>query len=302
MEPLLEAGDLLYRGPWVAERLAELAGFMQVRASDVLPVTRAIIEGGRRFGAVDLFRAEHRLAALRHQVAELFTRIDVLVLPTIPTTFTLAEVAAEPVERNLVLGRYTQFVNLLDLAAVAMPNGFTPDGRPASLSLIGPAFSEPTLLQLAAAMQGTAVPVETNTVELAVVGHHLRGEARNGDLVALGGVYVRTTRTQPTYRLFRLPIGPTGLPGLVRVAGGGTPIEVEIWRLPTAAVGELLRSVVAPLSIGHVSVVDSEPVLGFLCEAYASASGVDISGSGGWRAATRSQHQPEEERWSRSGR
>jgi allophanate hydrolase len=118
-------------------------------------VTRGIIEGGRRWSAVELFRAQHRLAELRRRTAELFTRIDVLVLPTIPTTFTLDEIAAEPVARNLVLGRYTQFVNLLDLAAVTIPNGFTPDGRPASLSLIGPAFSEPTLLALAARATGT---------------------------------------------------------------------------------------------------------------------------------------------------
>ena len=288
---LLEAGALLYEGPWVAERLADLEEFLTApeHADAVLPLTRGIIEGGRRFTAADAFRAQHRLKGLQAATARLFERIDVLALPTIPTTYTLDEIAAEPLRRNAVLGRYTQFANLLDLAVVTVPNGRTPDGRPASLSLIGPAFSEPMLLGLAAEFLGeasTAGDPHKDTVELAVVGHHLRDEPRNGELVALGGRFVRTTRTEGCYRLFRLPGGTDGLPGLVRVANGGVPIEVELWRLPSAALGALLTSVPAPLSIGFVSIVD-EPgtkVPGFLCEAYAAAGGQDISAGGGWRA------------------
>ncbi|WP_238017109.1 allophanate hydrolase [Dactylosporangium sp. AC04546] len=273
--PLLEAGGLLYDGPWVAERLADLEDFLRDHGADVLPLTRGIIEGGRRFSAADTFRARHRLQELRAATARLFERIDVLALPTIPTTFTLDEIAAEPLRRNAVLGRFTQFANLLDLAVVTVPNGHTPDGRPASLSLIGPAFTEPTLLGLAGA------PVAATGTEIAVVGHHLRGEARNGELVALGGRFVRATRTAPCYRLFYLA---TGVPGLVRVADGGVAIEVEVWSVPPAAVGALLGSVPPPLSLGHVSLASGERVTGFLCEAYATADGLDISASGGWRA------------------
>jgi allophanate hydrolase len=283
--PLLEAGALLYEGPWVAERLADLAGFLHEHADEVLPLTRGILQGGRRFAATDAFRAQHRLRELRAAARRLFERIDVLALPTVPTTYTLAEIAADPLGRNAVLGRYTQFANLLDLAVVTVPNGHTPDGRPASLSLIGPAFSEPTLLALGAALLGEAPavhPADDATLELAVVGHHLRGETRNGELVALGGRFVRTTRTADCYRLHRLP---SGVPGLVRVGpGGGAPIEVEIWRLPAAALGALLAGVAAPLSIGYVSTVDGGTVTGFLCEAYAAADALDITAGGGWRA------------------
>ncbi len=292
LAPLLEAGGLLYQGPWVAERLADLEGFLREHADAVLPVTRGILQGGRRFSAADTFRAQHRLEELRLATRRLFTEIDVLALPTIPTTFTLEQIAEEPLRRNAVLGRYTQFANLLDLAVVTVPNGTTPEGRPASLSFIGPAFTEGTLLGLAAAFKGEAPHVHqapTTTVELAVVGHHLRGEARNAELVALGGRFARTTRTEACYRLFRLS---TGVPGLVRVdAGQGAQIEVEIWRLPSSAVGALLSSVKAPLSIGYLSTVDGAVVQGFLCEAHAAGTAQDITASGGFRAHRQEEGQ-----------
>jgi allophanate hydrolase len=290
LAPFLAAGDLLYTGPWVAERLADLETFIAAHTEDVLPITREIITGGTRYSAADAFRGMHRLAALRATVDELWRRADVLVLPTIPTTFTLDEIAEQPKSHNLTLGRYTQFANLLDLAVLSVPAGTTPDGRPAGVSLIGPAHSEPTLVRLAAALRGETLPgpgADDDDVELAVVGHHLRGETRNGELVAAGGRFARTTRTAECYRLFRLPHGPAGLPGLVRVADGGKAIEVEIWRVPSASVGRLLTSVPPPLSLGHVSLVDGSLVLGFLCEAYAADGGTDISASGGWRAYRR---------------
>ena len=136
--PLVEAGDLLYTGPWVAERLAGLEGFLADHPDDVLPVTRAVIERGRDFTAVDAFRARHRLQELRAECNRAWLAADVLLLPTVPTTFTRAQLAEEPVARNLVLGRYTQFANLLDLAALAVPAGTTPDGRPVGVTLLGP--------------------------------------------------------------------------------------------------------------------------------------------------------------------
>jgi allophanate hydrolase len=149
LEPLLEAGDLLYDGPWVAERLAGLEGFLADHPDDVLPVTRAVIERGRGFDAVATFRARHRLQELRAWTDRLWERIDVLLLPTIPTTFTRAQLAEEPVARNRALGRFTQFTNLLDLAAVAVPAGMTTDGRPFGVTFFGPAFSEDRLMNAA---------------------------------------------------------------------------------------------------------------------------------------------------------
>jgi allophanate hydrolase len=148
--PLLEAGDLLYRGPWVAERLAGLEPVLCTRPDALLPVTRTVLESGYGHSAVAVFRAMHRLQELRSWTAGLWDRAELVLLPTVPTTFTHAQIAEQPIERNLVLGRYTQFVNLLDLAAVAVPAGQTSDGRPAGVTLIGPAFSEDLLLSVAA--------------------------------------------------------------------------------------------------------------------------------------------------------
>ncbi|MEV6636251.1 allophanate hydrolase [Actinoplanes sp. NPDC051470] len=149
--PLLEAGDLLYRGPWVAERLADLGGFLDKHPDSVLPVTRAVLDRGRAFTAADAFAGMHRLQELKAWTERLFRTIDVLVLPTVGTTYTHAEIAADPIGRNLNLGRYTQFTNLLDLAAVAVPNGRTADGRPAGITFFGPAFSDDDLARVAAA-------------------------------------------------------------------------------------------------------------------------------------------------------
>jgi allophanate hydrolase len=149
MGPLLEASDLLYGGPWVAERLADLETFLETHPDDVLPVTRAVIERGRDVRGVDTFRGIHRLQELRAWCDRLWERADAVALPTVPTTFTRAQIAEQPVARNLVLGRWTQFANLLDLAAVAVPIGTTSDGRPAGITLIGPAFSEDRLFSAA---------------------------------------------------------------------------------------------------------------------------------------------------------
>ncbi|MGI5132233.1 allophanate hydrolase [Pseudonocardia sp. CA-107938] len=147
--PLVEAGDLLYGGPWVAERLADLEAFLEARPESVLPVTRMLIERGRDFDAVAAFRGRHRLQELRAWCARIWEHADVLLLPTVPTTFTRAEIAEEPVARNLVLGRYTQFANLLDLAAIAVPVGTTAAGRPVGVTLFGPAFAEDRLITAA---------------------------------------------------------------------------------------------------------------------------------------------------------
>ncbi|WP_422769629.1 allophanate hydrolase [Plantactinospora sp. WMMC1484] len=177
--PLFEAGGLLYQGPWVAERLADLDDFLRRRPDAVLPVTRSVLESGRRYAGTDVFRAHHRLQELRAWAERLWRRVDVLVLPTVGTTFTLAEIDEDPIGRNTLLGRYTQFANLLDLAAVTVPNGFTGAGRPASLTLVGPAFSDATLARLGRALGGAALG------GAALGGAALGGAALGG--AALGG-------------------------------------------------------------------------------------------------------------------
>lgn len=272
--PLLEAGDLLYRGPWVAERLADLDDFLTNHPDSLLPVTRTILESGRRFTAVDAFRAQHRLQELKAWTDRLFESVDVLALPTIGTTYTHAEIAEDPIGRNLDLGRYTQFANLLDLAAVTVPNGFTADGRPASLTLFGPAFSDDTLALLAASLERPG-----DLMTIAVVGLHLSGEPRNGELTERSATLTAVARTAPCYRLYHLP---SGVPGLVRSAVGAA-IEVELWQLPANTIGGLLAGIPAPLSLGRITLADGSEVTGFLCEAYAADGAEDITASGGWR-------------------
>jgi allophanate hydrolase len=150
LRPFLDAGALLYQGPWVAERLVEFGDFLDGHPGAVLPVVEQIIRGGARFSAVDVFRAQYRLAELKARVAELWQTMDVLVLPTIGTTFTVDQVLAEPISTNTTLGHYTHFGNLLDLCAVAVPSGTTPDGRPVSTMVLGPALSDDTVLAFAA--------------------------------------------------------------------------------------------------------------------------------------------------------
>ncbi len=150
LEPFLAAGALLYQGPWVAERLVVFGDFLAAQPDSIHPVVREILRGGQKYTAVDAFAALQRLAELKATVDRLWRSMDVLVVPTIGTTFTVPEVLAAPIECNTKLGHYTHFGNLLDLLGVAIPLGTTPDGRPYSAMLLGAAQTDDTALQFAA--------------------------------------------------------------------------------------------------------------------------------------------------------
>jgi allophanate hydrolase len=299
--PFRETARLLYDGPWVAERLAP---FEELLASDpgaLLPVIRDILSAGHRYKGTDVFRAVHKLEGLRQQVRGLWREMDVLFLPTTPTIYRIDQVQAEPLALNARLGTYTNFVNLLDLAGVAVPGGFRNDKLPAGVTFIGPRDSDPLLCALAGkfhratgkTMGATGLPLPAARVvptapaperlRLAVVGAHLTGEPLNGQLIDLGARLVRTCRTAPVYKLYALPGTTPPKPGLVRVGEGGTAIEIEIWELARTSFGAFFPNVRAPLSIGTLEVEDGEKVAGFLCEAFAVAGARDISSFGGWR-------------------
>ena len=289
--PFAEAASLLYEGPWVAARYAAVGAFVSAHAGEVDPTVRSVIMGGRDVGAVEAFRARHRLAELALQAAAVWEQADALLLPTAPTVFTAAQIAAEPIAHNALLGTYTNFVNLLDLCAVAVPAAAGSERRPFGVSLVAPAGADGALLELAArwrdeaAAHPTGGAATSGGVALAVVGAHLSGEPLNGQLLALGGRLVQTTRTAPTYRLFDLPTAAPAKPGLVgggRAVGEG--IEVEIWELSTEALGRLVADVPAPLAIGTIVLADGRTVKGFICEADAVAGAPEITGHGGWRA------------------
>jgi allophanate hydrolase len=273
--PFLEVQELLY-GPWVAERTAAL----EKHLGDMLPVTRQIIESGRRYSASDLFKAQHRLAALRAECERLLQPYDVLVVPGAPTVYRIAEVERAPLELNARLGHYTNFVNLLDMAAITLPAGFREDGLPFGITLVGPAFSDGALAALGARFTGEAeLEAKSAAVKVAVVGAHLSGMPLNHQLTERGARLAGAARTAPLYRLFALE----GKPGLVRMPESGACIEVELWEMPAPAFGSFVALVPPPLGIGTLQLESGEQVKGFLCEHYAVRDRPDITAHGGWR-------------------
>lgn len=281
------AADLLYGGPWVAERLAAIKTFFREHASEVEPVVRGIIGGAERYTAVEAFEADYRLRELRREAEKQWESMDVLLLPTTGTIYTHAQIAADPVKLNSNLGYYTNFVNLMDLAAVAAPAGFRSNGLPFGISFIGPAFTDEALLALANQYLSATAPLlgkPPGCVELAVVGAHLSGQPLNSQLLQRGARLQRTCRTASNYRLFALRDSSPPKPGLVRDDDfNGHGIEVEIWAIPEDQFGGFVAAVPAPMVIGTATLDTGEPVKCFLCEPYAVSKGPEISGFGGWR-------------------
>ena len=292
----LAVARLLYDGPWVAERTAALREVVENRPGILFPVTRTILEGGLARRTVDAFDAFHTLAQARREAADLFGRIDALLLPTTMPCPTLAEVAADPVGVNSRLGTWTNFVNLCDLAAIAVPAGIGADGLPFGVTVVGPAWSEGRLAAIADAIHRahattigatkTPLPPPAPADQLAAdetalfcIGAHMSGLPLNPQLTTLGARFLHTARTHPAYRLFALG----NRPGLVREASGGVAIEGEVWALPTAAVGALLAQVPGPLGFGAVD-LEGGACLGFLAEAAGVVGTPDITAHGGWRA------------------
>ncbi len=286
-EPLHAVARLLYEGPWVAERYAATKPLIETQPEAFHPVTRQIIGGARGLTAVSAFEAIYRLAELRRATAPIFDTVDVLAVPTVPRAYTVAEVEADPITLNSNLGTYTNFVNLLDLAAIAVPSGQRGDGLPSSLTFIGKAGTDGYLASIAAAVEGSppVAPVRApaDRIELAVVGAHLSGLPLNRELVTLGGTFVREARTTPDYSLYALPGTVPPKPGLLRT-GAGAGIAVEIWSLGPRAFGEFVSRIPSPLGIGTLALADGTSVKGFLVEAAATQTAEDITPYGGWKA------------------
>ena len=278
--PFAAAQALLYDGPWVAERLAPLADFVAAHGADIHPATRAVLESGRRASGVDAFRGLHRLAELKREADAVWEAADVLAVPGAPTIYRIAEVEADPLALNSRLGIYTNFVNLLDYAALTAPAGFRADGLPFGITLIGPAFSDRALAALGARFLGEPeIAAPSGAVRVAVVGAHLSGMALNGQLTGRGATRVREARTGAAYRLYDLA---DGRPGLLR-DGHGACIAVEVWEMPAAGFGSFVAQIPPPLGIGTLALEDGEEVKGFLCESYAVAGRREITSFGGWR-------------------
>jgi allophanate hydrolase len=290
-EPFDDAAKLLYGGPWVAERYAAVGGFVAAQPQAVHPVVRAIIEGATTFSAADAFDEMYSLETLRRRTQSTWDAVDVLALPTTGTIYRVDDVLADPFTLNANLGYYTNFVNLLDLCALAVPAGERPNRLPFGISLIAPAWQDEPLLSLGARYDGSADAVEpvaaVDRVNLAVVGAHLSGMPLNHQLTSRAARLMLAGKTSPRYRLYALANTTPPKPGLVHVGGaveGGASIAVEVWSMSTEAFGAFVAEVPPPLAIGTVELEDGSAVKGFVCEHRATAGATDITRFGGWRA------------------
>jgi allophanate hydrolase len=322
MQALFDVARLLYEGPWVAERHTVLQGLMARQPEAIDPVVRAVVAQASQHDATSAFRARYALETLRLQADRLWEGIDVLVVPTAPTCPTLAAVAAEPVLRNSELGRYTNFVNLLGMAALAVPSsvgdGTSARPLPFGVTFIGPGGSDAALAALGLRWQAArhaeglplgatghrclasagatpvalpsppSLPAAAPTLSLAVVGAHLQGMPLHGQLVERGCRLLARTHTAAAYRLYALPGTVPPKPGLARVGSAsgevGVSIEVEVYEMPLHAVGSFLALIPSPLGLGTVELADGRWVKGFICEPAGLVGAQDISHHGGWRA------------------
>jgi allophanate hydrolase len=302
IEPFYETARLLYEGPWVAERYIVARALIASSPESLHPVTRQIILAGAHPSAVDTFAALYQLEDLRRVRDRTFREIDALLLPTMPTPYTVEQVLADPIQLNSRLGTYTNFVNLLDLAGLAIPSSMRDDGIPFGITLLAPGGDDALLASIGRVFHAdTALPLGAinapqpplatspapagDEIALAVVGAHLSGMPLNGEMTSLGARLVEQATTAPDYRLFALNGSRPPKPGLLRVASGkGARIELEVWTMPAAKFGQFIGNVAAPLSIGTLTLADGRAVKGFLVEAEAVADAQDISSFGGWRA------------------
>lgn len=295
-----EAARLLYEGPWVAERYLAALPLIVDQPDALLPVTRGIIEPGGQARAADLFLAQYRLEQLKRTTRRVLESVDCLMVPTAGRIFTLAEVAEEPVKRNSELGYYTNFMNLLDFSALAVPAGFTETGLPFGVTLVGDTFEDRKLLGIGNRLQqafdstqgagrhpcptsqATHLPHRSH-IPLVVCGAHLDGLPLNWQLRDRGANLLEQTTTSPDYRLYALAGGPPFRPGLIR-SDDGTFIEVEVWSVPEETFGSFVAGVPSPLGIGKVELVDGRKLPGFICEPFGLQGAREISDLGSWRS------------------
>ena len=295
---LKETAELLYQGPWVAERYTVAEPLLEKDA--LLPVIRDVILPAKQMSAADGFRAQYQLADLRRRSDQLMAEVDALVVPSTPGIYTRAAVAEEPVKLNSQLGTWTNFVNLLDMCALALPGGFRDDGLPVGVTLIGGAWQDGALAEFGRRWQrhrpwkagatDNALPVpaepeagsDDGMVTVAVVGAHLTGMPLNHQLTDRGAVLLESTRTAPCYRLYALANTTPPKPGLIKGADGAA-IEIELWKLPISEFGSFVALIPAPLGIGTLETEDGRQVKGFICEGWAIDDATDITALGGWR-------------------
>lgn len=294
--PLYAVAQLLYEGAWVAERYAVVEDLMRDTPGALHPTTAQVIGAAEKLTAADAFRGVYRLKELERAAQALMGQVDMLCVPTIPTFYSTADLAADPVTPNSNLGTYTNYVNLLDMCGIAVPSKPRTDGRPGSITLLAPSGQDALIASAALAFAGEPVPSapskpSPSEIAIAVCGAHMSGMALNHELTSRGGRLLEATRTSPRYRLYALAGGPPQRPGLLRIEKG-SKIELEVWALPKSVVGDFLEGVPAPLTLGTVELETGAKAHGFLVETAGVHGAEDITHLGGWRKFQSGQHNP----------
>lgn len=303
--PFHETAGLLYGGPWVSERVSAIETFYRNQKDALHPVLRTILESAERYSATDVFNALHRLKVLRRRCDAVWSRVDLLLTPTASRIFRIIELDEEPLKLNSELGFYTNFVNLLDLSALALPAGFGDNGLPFGITLSAPAWGDQLLGQVgqrfqranALSLGATRHPLpddrrpayrRVDVIQVAVFGAHLAGQPLNYQLTERGASFVKNCLTAPAYKLYALEETHPVKPGLVRDEQGSA-VEAEVWEMPVSAFGGFVDLVPSPLSIGTIELGDGTSIKGFLCEGWATEKARDITHLGGWRAYLNAQ-------------
>ncbi len=299
--PFEETQRILYEGPWISERALSLDKVLAQYGDAIHPVTKKILENSGQYSSLDTFRAIHRIAELKCATRPVWNDIDVLLVPTTPTIYRKSEILADPIALNARLGIYTNFVNLMGLCGVAVPNGFRDDGLPSGVTFLAPGMEEAKAASIAAEFHrrvgvglakhlnpypayGAPRGIPADHREIAVVGAHLTGMPLNHELTERGGVFRGKTRTSGDYRLYALAGTVPPKPGLVRdPKAEGPGIEVEIWSLPLTGFADFVERIPEPLGIGKITLEDGRKVSGFLCEPIALEGATDITAHAGWR-------------------
>ncbi|WP_328658636.1 allophanate hydrolase [Nocardia salmonicida] len=288
ISPLLDAARLLYDGAIVAERYAAVGEFVDKGAPGLDATVAGIISAAKELDAHSFAHDLDTLARARTTATTLLAGFDGLLLPTTTEHPSIAEVEADPLAINRRLGTYTNFCNLLDLAAVAVPGKPTADGLPFGVTVVVPAFADQLAVDLAARITGTPAPLLVETgVPLAVFGAHLRGQPLHWQLEQLGARFAGEITTTDAYRLTALDTTPSK-PGLVRHGDGqGAPILGELFLVSPAGLGRFLAELPPPMALTSIELSDGRAVVGFACSYDAAVAATDITRFGSWVAYLR---------------
>ena len=302
LSPFLKAAELLYAGPWVAERHIATSPLITESPESFLPETRKIISGGNDPSARDAFLAYYKLAELRREADKIWQSFDLMALPTTGSIYTKEAISKDPIELNTKLGRYTNFMNLLDLCGCAVPTAFREDGLPAGLTLFAPAFHDREVLWWAGeihrnAETGAGLEIEfepqsflhteqRETMDLFVCGSHMSGLPLNSQLTQLGAKFLCNVETSPCYRMFILPKTEALpiRPGLVRSLKETVSLPGELWRIPIKNFGAFVLKIQFPLGISQIKLNNGKTEYGFCCDRSGVENCPEITHLGGWRS------------------